>query len=381
MMNQHDEKVPFLTRVVEVFLRGDVAVLLIVVSVAVGMAALWATPREEEPQIVVPLADVFVSAPGLSAAEIEQKITTRLEKLLYQIDGVEYVYSMSRRGQSIVTVRFYVGEDREDSLLKLYNKIHSNIDRIPQAVEGWVVKPAEVDDVPILNITLWSERPGLYGDHELRRLAEQIQNELQAVPNTNQVHVIGGRPRVIRVELDPVRLAGRKTSALQVVQALKASNVNVRAGAIEQQNRQVMVDAGEFVRDAEDLGNLVINLSGDRPVYLKDVATLIDGPAEVESYTWIGFGVLRLEQASAPKSVHPAVTCRRPVTSCFPRFTSPWPSAKARTPFGSRRRCKRECARWREPTCPTACSTASPATTARRPTRKWTSWSRAWWWR
>lgn len=290
MTDQHQEKMPFLTRVVDVFLRGDVTVLLIVVAVLVGIASLWITPREEEPQIVVPLADVFISAPGLSAPEIEQKITTRLEKLLYQIDGVEYVYSMSRRGQSIVTVRFYVGEDREDSLIKLYNKLHSNLDEIPPAVTGWVVKPVEVDDVPILNITFWSERPKLYGDHELRRLAEQIQNELQAVPNTNRVQVVGGRPRVIRVELDPVRLAGRRTSALQVAQALKASNVNLRAGAVEQQNQEIVVDAGEFVRDAQDLGNLVINLSAGRPVYLKDVATLRDGPAEVETYTWIGFG-------------------------------------------------------------------------------------------
>ncbi len=163
MRDQRDEKAAFLTRVVEVFLRGDVVVLLILVAAVVGIASLWITPREEEPQIVVPLADVFISAPGLSAEEIEQKITTRLEKLLYQIDGVEYVYSMSRRGQSVVTVRFYVGEDREDSLIKLYNKIHSNIDQVPSAVEGWVVKPVEVDDVPILNITLWSERPALYG--------------------------------------------------------------------------------------------------------------------------------------------------------------------------------------------------------------------------
>jgi len=298
MTTEREQHVPFLTRVVEVFLRGDVAVLLILLSVAVGIAALWITPREEEPQIVVPMADVFVSAPGLSAAEIEQKITTRLEKLLYQIDGVEYVYSMSRRGQAIVTVRFYVGEDREDSLLKLHSKLQSNVDQVPPDVQSWVVKPVEVDDVPILNITLWSERPELYGDHQLRRLAEQIQNELNAIKNTNRVEVVGGRPRTIRVELDPVRLAGRNTSALQVVQALKTSNVNVRAGAVEQQDRQILVDAGDFIRDAQDLGNLVINVWGGRPVYLKDVATLIDGPAEVESYTWIGFG----PQAGDPRA-------------------------------------------------------------------------------
>ena len=289
-MTASAEKTPFLTRVVEVFLRGDVAILLTVLSLGLGAAALVLTPREEEPQIVVPLADVFISAPGLSAEDVERKVTIPLEKLLYQIDGVEYVYSMSRPGQSIVTVRFYVGEDREDSLIKLYNKIYSSADEIPSDVSGWVVKPVEVDDVPIVNVTLWSDRTDLYGDHQLRRMAEELQNELQAIRNTNRVWVIGGRPRRIRVELDPVQLAARRTSALHVARALRASNVQTRSGSFEQQNAQVVVDAGAFVRDAQELQDLVVNLSDNRPVYLKDVATVIDGPAETESYTWIGFG-------------------------------------------------------------------------------------------
>ena len=284
------EKTPLLTRLVDVFLRGDVAVLLVVVSLLVGIAALYLTPREEEPQIVVPLADVLVSAPGLSAHEVEQKVTNRLEKLLYQIDGVEYVYSMSKPGESVVTVRFYVGEDREDSILKLHNKLHSNVDQVPPAVSGWVVKPVEVDDVPIVNVTLWSDRPELYGDHELRRMAEQLQHELQSIKNTNNVAVIGGRPRQIRVELKSAQLAARGVSALQVADALKASNVNVRAGRFEQQNEQFMVEAGTFIQSAYELENLVIQVSGGRPVYLKDVADVLDGPAEVESYSWIGFG-------------------------------------------------------------------------------------------
>jgi multidrug efflux pump subunit AcrB len=289
MMTDPNEKRPLLTRLVQTFLRGDVAILLVGLSLALGVAALLLTPREEEPQIVVPMADVLVSAPGLSAQEVEKQITFRLERLLYQIDGVEYVYSMSRPGQCIVTVRFYVGEDREDSILKLYNKIHSNVDQIPPDVRAWVVKPVEVDDVPIVNVSLWSDRPG-YGDHQLRRIAEQLQNELQSIQNTNRVWVIGGRPRRIRVELDPGSLASRRTSALQVAQALRASNVNVRAGRFEQQDREFIVEAGTYLRDAKDLEDLVISISGDRPVYLKDVAKVIDGPAEVDNYSWIGFG-------------------------------------------------------------------------------------------
>jgi len=307
-MADDPEKMPLMTRLVNVFLRGDVAVLLVIVSLVLGVVALKLTPREEEPQIVVPMADVLVSAPGLSAEDVEQKVTTRLEKLLYQIDGVEYVYSMSQPGRSIVTVRFYVGEHRENSIVKLYNKIHSNLDQVPSDVTAWVVKPIEVDDVPIVNVTLWSARPQLVGDHELRRMAEQLQNELQAIPNTNQVRVIGGRPRRIRVELDPARLASRRISALQVADALRASNVQVRAGRFEQQDEEAVVDSGVFVRDAIELEELVVGLSDNRPIYLKDVAEVLDGPAEVESYTWIGFGPAAEDPKAArdePASVDP----------------------------------------------------------------------------
>jgi len=197
---------------------------------------------------------------------------------------------MSKPGQSIVTVRFYVGQDRERSLVRLYNKIHSNQDQIPPGVEAWVVKPIEVDDVAIVNLTLWSERPEQYDDHSLRRLAEQLENELQAIPETNRVWVIGGRPRRIRVEFEPARLAARQTSPLQIARALRAANVNLPAGRFSQQDREVVAYAGTYIGDASELNDLVVRIAGDRPVYLKDVAAVIDGPAEVDSYSWIGFG-------------------------------------------------------------------------------------------
>ena len=310
----NNERLPFLTRVVGVFLRGDVAILFTVVSLALGIAALYLTPREEEPQIVVPMADVFVDAPGLSAVEVERQITERLEKLLYQIDGVEYVYSMSQPGRSVVTVRFYVGEDREDSLVKLYNKINSNTDQIPPSVKSWVVKPVEIDDVPIVIATLWSSETDLYSDHELRRIAEEVQHELQAIPNTNRVSVTGGRPRRIRVELDAQRLAARSTSPLQVARALRVSNVNARSGHFDQQDHALVVDAGEFFEDASELENLVVSVVNDRPVYLKHVANIIDGPAEVESYSWIGFGPAETDSSKAQQvfpAVHIAVAKRK----------------------------------------------------------------------
>ena len=304
---QEPQKMPLLTRIVDMFLRGDVAIMLVAVSLVLGAAALILTPREEEPQIVVPMADIFLSAPGLSAEEVERQITTRLEKLLYQIDGVEYVYSMSEPGQSVVTVRFYVGEDREDSLVKLYNKIQSHVDQIPQTVQGWVVRPLEIDDVPIVNISIWEQDASRYSDHELRRLAEQLQNELQAIPNTNRIRVIGGRPRKVRVELDAVRLASRQTSALQVVRALQVGNANLRSGEFEQQNQQFVVESGTFFQDIDELKNLVINVVGDRPVYLRDVASVFDGPAEVENYSWMGFGQAGHAAHKEPYAVYPAV--------------------------------------------------------------------------
>ncbi|MEZ6119490.1 MAG: efflux RND transporter permease subunit [Pirellulaceae bacterium] len=202
-MNQPtDSHDGILSRIVEVFLRGNLRILLILLMLIAGGVALLVTPREEEPQIVVPLADVLVAMPGASAEEVEKQVSTQLERLLYQIDGVEYVYSMSMPGQAVVTVRFYVGEDREDSLIKLYNKIAMNSDVVPPGVAGWVVKPIEIDDVPIVNVTLWSEP---YDDHQPRRVAEQVEIELQQACNTARTEIIGGRSRQVTVQIDPER--------------------------------------------------------------------------------------------------------------------------------------------------------------------------------
>lgn len=281
---------PFLTRVVANFLRGDVAILFTVLSLVIGGVALVLTPREEEPQIIVPLADVVIAAPGLSSQEVDRQVTGPLEKLLYQIDGVQYVYSMSKNGQAIVTVRFHVGEDREDSLVKLYNKIDSNQDQIPKSVSNWLVKPIEIDDVPIVIATLWSKNPDRYDDHHLHRIAQEVQNELQSIPNTNRVWVTGGRPREIRVELDPRKMASRGTSSNAVVGALKASNVHKPSGVFQQGDQSFVVESGTIFKDRSELEELVVHVAAGRPVYLKDIATISDGPAEAESYSWIGFG-------------------------------------------------------------------------------------------
>jgi multidrug efflux pump subunit AcrB len=276
-----------LQRIVEVFLRGNLSVMLLFLSLVAGGVALLVTPREEEPQIVVPMADVFVQAPGASAAEVERQVSTRLEKLLMQIDGVEYVYSMSKPGLAIVTVRFYVGQNRENSLVKIYNKIQSNQDIVPPMVSGWVVKPVEIDDVPIVDIALYSDR---YDDAALRRLAEEVEIRLQSVKNTNKTFVIGGRPRQVRVALDPTRLAAHALSPLELAAALRASNAREAAGSFDATNRVFLVDAGVFFASPEEVGDLVVGVDAGKPVKLREVADIADGPAEAETYTRFGFG-------------------------------------------------------------------------------------------
>ena len=280
-------KESILGKIVEKFLTSNLSIIIIIVSLACGLAALLITPREEEPQIVVPLADVYVYFPGASAEEVEQLVSTRLEKLLWQIDGVEYVYSMSAPDLAIVTVRFYVGEDREDSLLKLYNKIEQNIDQVPPGVTGWVVKPVEIDDVPIVMLTFYSET---VSDHELRRAAEEVIDRLQGVKNTARTFIVGGRERQIRVNLDVEKLAARRLTPLEVVNVLRASNVTLPAGSFSNKGEENIIRGGVFLVSADDVEELVVGVYEGRPVYIKDVAEILDGPAEAVTYTRIGFG-------------------------------------------------------------------------------------------
>ncbi len=271
-------------------LQGKIPVVIILITLIAGVVSLQLTPREEEPQIVVPMVDVHISVPGLTAGQIERQVTTRLEKILSQIDGVEHVYSLSRNNSAVITVRFYVGEDREDSLVKVYNKLYSNTDQVPSAVASWVVKPVEVDDVPILLIALWSSEPDRYGNHELRRLAEEMTEKLKVIRNTNAINISGGHPRRIRVELDPEALAARRTAPLDVMQALELSNQRRPAGAIQHLDHEVIIEAGDFIRDAQALQQTVVNVVDGVPVYLGEIATVLDGPEEPGDYTWIGFG-------------------------------------------------------------------------------------------
>jgi len=279
----------FADRLVRRSLNGGIPLFLFVIAIVAGTIALNLTPREEEPQIVVPMLDVLVSAPGLSAEQVARQVTIPVEKLLMQIPGVEHIYSSSNTGQSAVTLRFYVGRDREESILNTYNKLYSNRDKIPGVIADWIVRPVEVDDVPIVLLALWSEDPGHYDDYALRRVAAEISTQLQSIPQTSEVIVTGGRPRTIRVLLDPEGLAARKTTALEVAQALTLSNRLKSAGDWTYGNESIVLESGDFVHNVQDLNHLLVNVIDGTPVYLQDVATVVDGPGEADDYSWIEF--------------------------------------------------------------------------------------------
>ena len=280
----------FTNKIVKIFLDSNLSLILILLATILGFAALWLTPREEDPQIVVPLADIYVNFPGHSAGEVEQLIATPLERILYQIDGVEYVYSMSREGQAIITVRYYVGEDRERSLVKLYKKIDENLDVVPAGVTGWVVKPVEIDDVPVATLTLASQSAD---DMTLRRVAEELAQRLAGIHEVSRAYVVGGRPRVVQVLMDPDRMAGYHVSPLELQRAVQVTNVRQTAGDFRTGDRLIRVDAGEPFEDARQLRDLVVGVFDGRPVFLKDVAQVEDGPDEIAGYVRHGWGPAR----------------------------------------------------------------------------------------
>ncbi len=277
--------------------------ILIVLALVVGGISLWLTPKEEDPQIIVPMADVLIQAPGLSAKQVEKQVTEPLEKLLSQIDGVEDVYSSSMENSAQVIVRYYVGESREDALIKLYNKIYSNQDKIPASVTSWAIKPVEIDDVPIVVASLYSTQPDSISTYELRRIAQQATQRLKALDSTNIVKVFGGQPRVIEVALDPSAMASRMTTIDDLQNAFQLSHQKKSAGITHQQGNVFHLESGQFFHDASELGSLVVNVVNGKPVYLRDVASITDGPSEVENDTWYQKG----SASGQITDTHPAV--------------------------------------------------------------------------
>jgi multidrug efflux pump subunit AcrB len=300
------EPVGFAGRLARVFIDSKLTQLVVLASLLLGLFAIVATPREEEPQIVVPFADVFVEFPGAGIKEVEERISIPLEKKIREIPGVEYVYSISQPGAALAIVRFYVGEDEERSMVKLHDKLRANFDLIPPGASQPLVKPRSIDDVPILGLTLWSERVDPY---TLRRIAAQLDDQIKAVPDVSETRLIGGLRRQLRVSLDRDRLAGLGVTSGAVVTALGEANRELRVGRFSRGNREYLVDAGVFLADPAALGQVVVGVARNRPVHLRDVASVDDGPEEPREYVLMGRGTGAPSTAEpAPGPIAPAVT-------------------------------------------------------------------------
>ncbi len=274
-------------KVARTFIDSKLTPLIVIASILLGAFAVIMLPREEEPQIKVPMVDVLVAMPGFSAKEVEERATRPMEKLLWEIPGVEYIYSTSRPGEGLVIVRFKVGEDMERSIVKLNQKLQSNFDRIPHGVSQPLIKAKSIDDVPILALTFHSAR---YDHLTLRRLVAQVDDAVKQVPLVAETTLIGGAQRQVRVLLDPAKLASRNLSPAGLIPMLRQANKQFAAGGLTSENKEVVIETGAFLQNAEDVGNVVVGVYGGKPVYLREVADIKDGAEEARQYVLFGMG-------------------------------------------------------------------------------------------
>lgn len=275
-------------KLAQMFIDSKLTPLLMVAALLVGLFSTYLTPREEEPQIVLPVVDIYIPYPGASAKEVEARVTKPLEKIVSSVSGVEYVYSTSQPNFALLTVRYYVGEDREESLVKLWAEIMRHLDKMPAGVQFPLFKTVSIDDVPVLTLTLWSHT---YDPHQLRRVAMQLGDEIKTIRDVAEVTVKGGLKRQLKVTSDPARARAYQITPLHIAQQIQAANQQVTAGEFQRSNTEFVVKTGQFIETAEDLENLVVGVYNGSPVYLKDVADVTDGPEEINNYTFFGFGV------------------------------------------------------------------------------------------
>ncbi len=292
--------------IAKAFLHSKLTPLIVVFSLLLGAFAVLVTPREEEPQIQVPMIDVMVGYPGATAEEVEYRAITPLEKKLYEIANVKYVYSTSQPSGGMIIVRFEVGTNPDEAAVRVRTKIDSMLDELPQGVMPPVIKPMTIDDVPVVAYTLWSDTAT---PERLRQVGDELKVELSRQAQVSDVSVIGGQPRVMRVDFDRDRLGAFNVSLLQAYKAVQGFNWRLPAGSATSLNEDVEVDVGSFLQDADEVRDVVVGVYDGRPVYLKDVADITDGPAEPSSYVWIGSGPAAHEKGIDRVGVDaPAVT-------------------------------------------------------------------------
>jgi len=295
-------------KIARFFIDSKLTPLIILASLLLGLGAIHVLPREEEPQIIVPMIDIFVRMEGASAREVEERVTKPMEKLLWEIPGVEYVYSTSSPGRSMAVVRFLVGEKEEEAIVRLQSKLLANYDRIPQGVSPPLVKPRYIDDVPILALTFWSSEV----DHfTLRRVVAEVEDIVKREDNVSLTSIIGGNRRQVKVQLGPARLAAFQLDATRMAAMLTGANQESDPGSFPSVDGEIVVHTGGFLRTAEDVGRVVVGVHGEHPVYLRDVAFIEDGPEEPDQYVFLGLGPAKVRGISAPKTnmgLYPAVT-------------------------------------------------------------------------
>jgi multidrug efflux pump subunit AcrB len=291
------------------FLTSEITPLLALVGFLLGLFAVMVTPREEEPQINVTFANIFIAYPGASAREVENLVALPAEQVLSEIEGVKHVYSVSRPGMAVLTVQYTVGEDRTAAIVRLYNAVFSKQDWLPQnlGVMQPIIKPKGIDDVPIVTLTLWSQDENV-GTHELQKVAHAVEAELKRVKGTRDIYTIGGPDRVVHVTLDPVRLAGYGIDMDDLRSALMVSNATRPSGALVANNQEILVQAGAFLTTAEEVRSLVVGVKEGRPVYLRDVAAVELGADQPEQYVWFGTGPAAPTKGIAVEGNFPAVT-------------------------------------------------------------------------
>ena len=291
-------------KIAKVFMQSKLTMLLMIVFMVIGVYSSFLIPREEEPQIDVPMADIFVGYPGASPTEVESRVVKPLEKLISNIKGVEYVYATSMNEKAMVIVQFYVGEDIERSFVKLYNEINKHMDQMPKGVTFPLVKTRAIDDVPMLGLTLWSQN---YDDYQLSQIAEELENEIKKVNDVSITHKIGGRDRQLRIVLDKDKMAESGLDFLSVSEMIKANNTELSSGSFDKNDTEFLVNTGKFLQTAKDVENLVVGVQKNRPIYLKQIAKILDGPEIPQNYVSLGFGKGSVK-ADKYKSEYPAVT-------------------------------------------------------------------------
>lgn len=291
--------------IAKAFIQSKLTLLLMIAFLLIGGYSTLLIPREEEPQISIPMADVFLRYPGASPKEVEARVSQPLEKIISNVKGVEYVYSTSMKGQAMLIVQFYVGEDVERSLVKLYNELMKNMDRMPSGVSMPLVKTRAIDDVPVLGFTLWSEK---YSDYELKQLGQALTNEIKKIPEVASINILGGRSRQVSVTLDKDKMTQSHVDFLSISKQIQQSNTQMLAGNLTRQDTVFSVDAGNFLSTAEEVGALIIGSNNGQPVYLSQVASIEEGAEKPSHYVFYGYGQHDPVESQKYKSDYPAVT-------------------------------------------------------------------------